>query len=477
MKTTVILRRILLAAALCLLANLSSFAYDFEDAGFYYNILDADAKTVEVTFPSNDTPDDKRYSGDIIIPAEATYNNEKYNVTQIGWQAFSMNSGINKVIIPSTINSIKGSAFSYCHNLKEAIIEEGIKELGDSMFYDSDPLESVQLPSTLKSVGSSAFCFCEFTSIKLPEGLTKIGDSAFDNCRNLKGLDLPSTVREIGLEAFSGCGLEKVDIPEGVTELRELTFSECYNLASVKLPESLIEIGRQVFSFCYKLESIDIPTNVKTIGQTAFFFCRALKDVYLPEGLETIRWSAFGACESLSSIVIPHTVKNIGPWAFYYCTALKSVEIGSGIQSVGGGCFMGCDALESMTVHALEPPVAREIPEETPEINIDTATESDFDKLGTFDTSHYENVALTVPVNSIPKYKDADKVYGTPVWPNFKYFTNEILTGVDSVAAEGDGNSEVVARYDLSGRPVADDYRGLTIVRRADGTVAKEIRR
>lgn len=128
---------------------------------------------------------------------------------------------------------------------------------------------------------------------------------------------------------------------------------------------------------------------------------------------------------------------------------------------------MACEALEEITVHALEPPLAQEIPVEDPGEDLASA--------GTFTSPHYENVALTVPVNSIPKYRDADKVYGTPVWPNFKYFTNEILTGVDSVCAS-DSESPIVARYDLEGRPVSDDYRGLTVIRRADGSVAKQIR-
>lgn len=470
MKTTVILRRILLAATF-LLANLSSLAYDFEDAGFYYNILDEDSKTVEVTFVSYpNVSGEKLYTGDIVIPANASVNNVTYSVTQIGWMAFN-NSRITKVTIPSTIKSIKGSAFFSCNSLKEVILEEGITEVADSMFYNCyQNFVSVSLPSTLKTVGIRAFRGCdELPSIVLPEGVTKIGDSAFHKCNKLKDMVIPSTVNEIGPSAFSACSeLEKVDIPEGVTSIGEWTFFGCQALRSASLPQSLTEIGDYAFLYCPSLESIDIPENVKTLGLDSFALC-GLQNVELHDGLEMIKQSAFVQCEKLTSIVIPNTVRIIEPTAFYGCTALKTVEIGSGIQSIGGGCFMACDALEEITVHALEPPFAQEIPGEDPG--------EDYASAGTFTSPHYENVALTVPVNSIPKYRDADKVYGTPVWPNFKYFTNEILTGVDSVASEGDGNSEVVARYDLSGRHVADDYRGLTIVRRADGTVAKEIRR
>ena len=87
-----------------------------------------------------------------------------------------------------------------------------------------------------------------------------------------------------------------------------------------------------------------------------------------------------------------------------------------------------------------------------------------------FDDWHYENTDLRVPYESIEKYRTA------PVWENFFKDRNP-LTGIEDVEATEGAESEVVARYDLSGRPVADDYRGITVVRRTDGSVAKEIRR
>lgn len=75
-----------------------------------------------------------------------------------------------------------------------------------------------------------------------------------------------------------------------------------------------------------------------------------------------------------------------------------------------------------------------------------------------------------MPAESIEKYRTA------PVWENFFKDRNP-LTAIEGVEAAEGAESEVVARYDLSGRPVADDYRGMTIVRRADGSTAKEILR
>ena len=137
------------------------------------------------------------------------------------------------------------------------------------------------------------------------------------------------------------------------------------------------------------------------------------------------------------------------------CSSLKSIEIPQGVTSIGSSAFNGCRALELITINAIEPPTAVEIPEG--QISG-----------GTFDTWHYENTDLRVPAESIEKYKNA------PVWENF-FQDRWPLTGSEGVEAEGD--NEVVGCYDLYGRTVTEDYRGVVIVRYADGTTSKEVRR
>jgi|GEM_PF-5781544 len=306
------------------------------------------------------------------------------------------------------------------------------------------------------------------TQVILPETITAIGRGAFYDCSGIIGVNIPDGISEIEKNTFYECtSLKTIILPESIKTIEESAFFECTSLTRINLPESLTEIGQFAFAYCTSLETIILPKDIKKLE--GWVFARSgLKSIVFNEGLEVIGEAAFTFCENLTSVKIPDSVTTIEDAAFSACSSLESVEIGAGIKSIGASNFVLCDNLKSITIYALEPPLAKEV------ISDELIEENSAN--GTFTKDHYQNVLLTVPVNSLPKYKDVNKEYGTAVWPNFQYYTNDALTGIEDVEAS-DGASEVVTRYDLSGRPVADDYRGITIVRRADGSVAKEIHR
>lgn len=264
-------------------------------------------------------------------------------------------------------------------------------------------------------------------------------------------------VTEIDASAFYGCtNLTSVKIQIPIKKIGDFTFSRCYNLASVNIPSTVTSIGRAAFESCGSLRQIQIPDGITTIEDYTFNGCQSLSAINLPENVTTIGKLAFSWCD-FTEVLIPDKVKSIGDRAFESCQYLKSIEIGKGITSIGKEAFSYCTDLELITINAIEPPTAVEIP-------------NGEEMGGTFDSSHYEETDLRVPAESIEKYRTA------PVWENFFKDRNP-LTGIENVEAAEGAESEVVARYDLSGRPVADDYRGMTIVRRADGSTAKEILR
>ena len=91
-------------------------------------------------------------------------------------------------------------------NVTSVVIQEGTKEINQYAFSYCSNLTEITLPSTLQTIGGSAFERCiSLTKIVIPEGVKIIDNSAFFCCSNLAKVTLPSTLQSIGDYAFSGC--------------------------------------------------------------------------------------------------------------------------------------------------------------------------------------------------------------------------------------------------------------------------------
>ena len=174
--------RFILLFAVVLLAG-SAAAYDFESGGLYYNILDADAKTVEVTSGG----DGVTYSATVDVPRSVAFDGITYMVKGIGENTFNNHYEIHALSIADGIETIADRAVASCPNLSE-----------------------LRLPSTLKSIGVRAFDYTHIKNPVLPEGLESIGNYAFSSCYNLTKVTLPSTLTSFGGNIFNNSRLSVV---------------------------------------------------------------------------------------------------------------------------------------------------------------------------------------------------------------------------------------------------------------------------
>ena len=71
------------------------------------------------------TEGDKRYSGDITIPENVTYDNVTYNVTTIGSWAFFYCTGLTNITIGNSVTTIGESALEGCSGLTSIVAAEG----------------------------------------------------------------------------------------------------------------------------------------------------------------------------------------------------------------------------------------------------------------------------------------------------------------------------------------------------------------
>jgi len=79
----------------------------------------------------------------------------------------------------------------------------GTKIIGHCAFYKCYGLEKVLLPDSVEVIEERAFHKCDaLADIDFPEGLVSIGKDAFLGCTGFQAVTLPSTLREIGEYAF-----------------------------------------------------------------------------------------------------------------------------------------------------------------------------------------------------------------------------------------------------------------------------------
>lgn len=123
--------------------------------------------------------------------------NKDYAFTAINAECFAGDTALESIIIPNTVNSIQGSVFKDCTNLK-----------------------NVTLPTnpSFKTLNNSIFENCEsLTELVVPKNVVTIKNNAFKNCENLVSIQLLGKVSTIEKDAFVGCNkLENIFV--GTTE-------------------------------------------------------------------------------------------------------------------------------------------------------------------------------------------------------------------------------------------------------------------
>jgi hypothetical protein len=241
--------------------------------------------------------------------------------------------------------------------------------IGQSAFSDNTNLSTIDIPSTITLIDNQAFMNCSgLTSITLPASLKKIGSEAFRGCSSLATINIPASVTSIGDKAFYDCtGLKQLTVDENNAQFSSVDgvlfnkrkawlIAYPYNKAThYTIPSFVKVIGLRAFSDCTGLTSITIPSSVTSIMQEAFMGCTGLTSITIPSSVTSIMTGAFNGCTGLKSVTISASVERIEAETFKGCTALTSVSIPATTESISDEAFKGCTALKQIIVDPKNP--------------------------------------------------------------------------------------------------------------------------
>lgn len=277
-------KRTLLLAILSLL-GISSFAWDFEVDGIYYNVLSLDDLTVEVTYNCDKWPDAwpaGDYTGDIVVPKTVEYRDHTFSVVSIGEYAFRKCDKLTSVTLNDNIKKLDYCAFAYCSALTELI-----------------------LPDSLSEIGSYAISRCyNLADITIPEKVEVIDTYAFYESTNLSSVTFNGSIRILKSYAFGKTSIKSIRIPASVQGIAEHCFSHCAQLSDVCIENSsepLIVPSVNPFDYC-PLENFYLGRNCNFSG----FFSQystpvtTIRNLTVGENVADLSWIYFDDIQSIS---------------------------------------------------------------------------------------------------------------------------------------------------------------------------------
>ena len=348
-------------------------AQSFEFQGINYEISNNENKTCAVTgyttIPEN-----------LVIPAEVTYEDENYAVTEIAGYAFSSCGSLKSCIIPAKVTELGEDVFGGCWRLAKVLYPSTL----EPEFGYSNPLTVSYDPENGMTVDSHG---CAYTDngetlifvpvgdvgdLIIPEGVRTITSTAFRGCE-IKALTLPSTLETIEGDAFMfgydsstddylamGCSIERVNFVDWskwyanakLGNLNSNPYRECgayaggIQIVNPPMPDGLTEIGDYVNVGITFDGEIIFPSTLRKIGAYAFSGQKDLYYVEFPDGLEEIGAHAFDGCETLTFESLPSTLTSIGAYAFNGCASQTAIVLPEKLTDLGEGAFSNMTSLK-----------------------------------------------------------------------------------------------------------------------------------
>lgn len=370
----------------------------FQVNGYYYEVVNATAKTVKVTWANsnavkpeartqelakvpnewkgyNGTPpfiQKKEYILDtnfaetvpeekrkhdipvVIIPATVKYNDIDWKVVAIGSYAFINERGIGNVELPETIEAIEDAAFYQC-SVTMMNFPASLKYIGWRAFYKTKlaPYYIKERSGTKKGV--KYFNYRKFSNhpIKIP-GSTAIGPQAFEGSFSANEFQCPN-ITFVGYQAFKGAKFKindnkaKGTIP-ATAKIGEETTDATIKAMYKNLDPAVTDYRSGVESFAEFNGTVSLAEGPSTIPTGMFEKAFTnLDQFFIPLSVVTSIDERAFANTGIKSFNKLSKVTKIGARAFENGIISGDFVIEEQVEEVGDGAFAGNTKLTGFT--------------------------------------------------------------------------------------------------------------------------------
>ncbi|WP_026835493.1 leucine-rich repeat domain-containing protein [Eubacterium xylanophilum] len=180
------------------------------------------------------------------------------NVKSVGYLCFMDYLKVKEVILPKGIRKISGQAFENCQKLKIITLPYGLKKIKDGAFAMTG-IEKLVIPGSVKKLEKWSLAdIPDLKELILENGVRELGDSFVDSDTKLRKLRLPKSLKKIDGYAFLHCGIKKLTIPINVEEIGFRAFSSMYNIKTVKIKSTKVKKWGKKLFFSYEPHKIKV---------------------------------------------------------------------------------------------------------------------------------------------------------------------------------------------------------------------------
>ena len=257
------------------------------------------------------------------------------SIVKFGDAAFKSCSSLHSIKLPSNIKEIGSNCF-HSTNIDSISYENdkiALQTLSPLFAGNAEKLLTFVVPDSVETIEGSAFTNClELKEVTFGKNLSSIENYAFSNCPKLRKIIIKENKK---LEAISFQAFDKCDA------LREFDVNTYDN--NFYFDNGMLFNNDKTEIVCFLRAAspftITIPKTIKKIQQFAFSSCTSLREVIFEEidqtddadkdyGITFIALSGFQGCSLLQKINFPSTLTELGSNCFSNCD-LRNINLAS----------------------------------------------------------------------------------------------------------------------------------------------------